>query len=384
MTGLFEPLEFNSIRLKNRLLRSATWIAAASPTGEVTDALVSRTAELARGGCSIVVTGFTYISPEGAMLPAMVGADSDARVPSLARLADAVHDADGEAKVFCQLVHTGIARLPFVRTTYADTFAADETTDPFVEMGGTGETCEPAGPDRIAEVIGKWAAAAVRCKEAGFDGVELHFAHGFGPGAWFSPLWNHRTDEWGGSRERRARYGIEVLKAVREAVGVWPVTAKINCEDGIDGGTTTDDAIYFACRLAEVGIEGLVISGGSFAAPPARGAARLARQGREEGKDAEGYFAGPTARIRAALQEEGKADVIVIGVGGWRTPAIMEKHLGPTCDAFALSRPLLNDPGIVNKWAEDPSYVTECVSCNKCMKGQGIVTCRKHEGEETR
>lgn len=71
--------------------------------------------------------------------------------------------------------------------------------------------------------------------------------------------------------------------------------------------------------------------------------------------------------------------MIVIGVGGWRTPAIMENHLGVTCDAFAVSRPLLNDPDIVNKWIENPEFATNCLSCNKCLQGQGIVVCRKNE-----
>ena len=75
-------------------------------------------------------------------------------------------------------MHTGIFRRPFVRTTCADTFAADETMDPFVQMGGTGETCPAASEEQIRAVIGKWADAAKRCQEAGFDGVELHFAHG--------------------------------------------------------------------------------------------------------------------------------------------------------------------------------------------------------------
>jgi len=194
---IFEPLENKSMKLKNRIIRSATWLAGC-PTGDVTDELISRYAEIAEGGCALIITGFAFVSPEGAMLPAMIGVENDSRISSLARLTEAVHATDKDVKIFCQLVHTGMFRLPFVRTTYTDTFAADETTDPFVEMGGTGETCPAASEQQIHDVLGKWAAAARRCKEAGFDGVELHFGHGFGPGAWFSPLWNHRSDNWGG------------------------------------------------------------------------------------------------------------------------------------------------------------------------------------------
>ena len=370
---LFDPMDLGQIRLKHRLTKSATWLASASPTGDVTDELISRYIDDARGGSSLLLTGFAYVSPEGAMLPGMIGVENDARVEGLKKLTNAVHKADGDVKFFCQIVHTGIWRLPFVRTTYADTFAADETKDLFIEMGGTGETCPSASEERIQEVIEAWAAGARRCKEAGFDGVELHFAHGFGPSGWFSPLWNHRTDNWGGSRENRARYGIEVLKAVRKAVGKWTVTAKINCEDGIDGGVTLDDAAYFAQSLVNAGIDGLTISGGCPAAGK-NGAARLARRGKE-GRNGEGYFAEPTVVIRDAIN----SSIPITSVGGWRTPAIMEKHLDKTCDAFAISRALLNDNGIINKWIEDPEYPSECISCNKCSQGSGAIICRKDE-----
>ena len=374
---IFEPIEIGTTQLKHRLIRSASWLAAA-PTGDVTDELVSRYVECAEGGCSLIITGFAFISPEGAMLPGMIGVDNDSRIEGLRKLTDAIHAADSDAKIFCQIVHTGIFRLPFVRTTYADTFAADETTDPFVQMGGTGETCPAASEEQIRVVIGKWADAAKRCQEAGFDGVELHFGHGFGAGGWFSPLWNHRTDQWGGSLENRARYGVEVVKAVREAVGDWPVIAKINGEDGGEGGVTLDDVVFFAGQLAETGIDALMVSGGGGSPDPKQSPSRLARAGKE-GKNGEGYFAEATAQIRAAVGGEGEGKIPIIGVGGWRTPAIMEKHVGSTCDVFAISRPLLNDPGIVNKWIEDPDYLTGCVSCNKCMQSQGIIVCRKDE-----
>ncbi len=375
---IFEPIEIGSTKLKNRLIRSATWLGAASPTGDVTDELISRHVELAEGGCTLMDTGFAYISPEGTLLPAMIGVDNDSRIAGLGKLTAAAHAANSDAKIFCQIVHTGIWRLPFVRTTYADTFAADETTDPFVEMGGTGETCPAASEEQILEVIDKWAAAAKRCRDAGFDGVELHFGHGFGAGGWISPLWNHRTDQWGGNIENRSRFGVEIVRAVRRAVGDWPVIAKINSEDGIEGGTTHDDMIFFAGKLVDAGIDALMISGGCPAAGPTLGPSRLARAGRE-GKKGEGYFAEATAKVRTAFGGEGEGKIPVIGVGGWRTPAIMEKHVGSTCDAFAISRPTLNDPGIVNRWIDDPHHLTGCISCNKCLQGQGIVVCRKNE-----
>ena len=375
---IFEPIEIGSVKLKHRLIRSATWLAAASPKGDVTDALISRYVECAEGGCALIMTSFAFVSPEGAMLPAIIGVEDDSRAAGLGKLTDAVHAAGSDAKIFCQIVHTGIWRLPFVRTTYADTFAADETADPFVEMGGTGETCPAASEEQIHAVIGKWAGAAKRCKDAGFDGVELHFGHGFGAGGWVSPLWNHRTDQWGGSVENRSRYGVEVVRSVRQTVGDWPVTAKINCEDGVEGGITHEDVVLFAGHLVKAGIDALMISGGCPAAGNKLGPSRLARVGKE-GKNGEGYFAEATIKVRAAVGGEGEGNIPIIGVGGWRTPAIMERHVGHTCDALAISRPLLRDPAIVNRWIENPGNLTDCVSDNKCLRGQGIIVCRRDE-----
>ena len=375
---VFEPINIGSVKLKHRLFRGATWLAAASPAGDITDTIISRYVEYAEGGCALISTGFAYISPEAAFPPAMIGVDNDTRINGLKKFTDAIHAADDDVKIFCQIVHCGIWRLPFVRTTYADTFAADQTTDPFVQMGGTGETCPAASEEQIHEAVDKWATAARRCKDAGFDGVELHFGHGFGAAGWLSPIWNHRTDNWGGSLENRSRYGIEVVEAVRKAVGDWPVIVKINCEDGVEGGITHDDMVYFTRQLVKTGTDAIDISCGSIGAGEGKLEPwRFAKAGKE-GINGEGYFAEAAAKVRAAVGGEGK--IPVISVGGWRTPEIMEKHVGDTCDVFALSRPLINDPGIVNKWEKAPDYLTECTSCNKCLhKREGIVVCRKDE-----
>jgi 2,4-dienoyl-CoA reductase-like NADH-dependent reductase (Old Yellow Enzyme family) len=376
---IFEPIDIGSVKLKNRLFRGATWLGATGLNGEVTDTLISRCVEYSEGGPALIITGFAFIAPEGALLPAMMAVDDDARIGGLKRLTDAVHAVESGAKIFCQIVHCGKWRQPFVRSTYDDTFAADETKDPFIKMGGTGETCPAAGEEQILDVIGKWAAAAGRCKASGFDGIELHFGHGFGAAGWFSPLWNHRTDRWGGNLENRSRFGVEIIRAVRKEVGDWTVIAKINSEDGVEGGMTHNDMVFFAEQLVKAGIDGLEISGGSPGVVAGKlHPSRFAKAGKE-GENGEGYFAGAAAIVRSAVGGSGTGKVPIIGVGGWRTPAIMEKHAGSSCDAFALSRPLINDPYIVNKWINDPAHLTGCISCNKCLNGEGPVVCRKDE-----
>ena len=98
---IFEPLENKSMKLKNRIIRSAAWLAGC-PTGDVTDELIARYVEMAEGGSALILTGFAFVSPEGAMLPAMIGVENDSRISSLARLTEAVHAADKDVKIFCQ------------------------------------------------------------------------------------------------------------------------------------------------------------------------------------------------------------------------------------------------------------------------------------------
>jgi len=172
---------------------------------------------------------------------------------------------------------------------------------------------------------------------------------------------------------------VEVLKSVRKAVGDWPVTVKLNCEDGIEGGITSEETIFFARQLVKEGVDGFMVSGGSPAAGPKLGPARMAKAGKK-GKYGEGYFAEATVKIRTVLSDDGNADIPVIGVGGWRTPAMMEENLETVCDAFAVSRPLLEDPALVNKWIENSEYLTGCISCNKCSETiEGMIICRKND-----
>ena len=104
------------------------------------------------------------------------------------------------------------------------------------------------------------------------------------------------------------------------------------------------------------------------------GPSRVAKAG-QEGRKGEGYFAEAAKIVRESVADK----IPVIGVGGWRTPEIMEKHVGSTCDIFAIGRPLIIEPDIINKWQEDPNTMTGCISCNKCQQGQGIIVCRKEK-----
>ena len=222
MSRLFESTVIGSMTLRNRFVRSATWEGMATPAGEVTPRLVETTAALARGGVGLIISGHAYIRPEGQAGPGQLGAYGDELVPGLRRMAAAAHDHG--AKILLQLAHAGY-------------FAAERLTGamPLAVSASVKLDDTPRREMRLADIgdlVAAFAAAAVRAKAAGFDGVQIHSAHGYCLNQFLSPLFNRRQDSYGGALENRVRVHLETIRAVRRAVGDdYPVLLKINGRD---------------------------------------------------------------------------------------------------------------------------------------------------------
>jgi 2,4-dienoyl-CoA reductase-like NADH-dependent reductase (Old Yellow Enzyme family) len=209
--------------------------------------------------------------------------------------------------------------------------------------------------EQIAEIIEDFAAAARRAKEAGFDAVQLHAAHGYLINQFLSPNTNQRTDDYGGSRENRARFCYQVYEAVRETVGPdYPVFIKLNSEDCIDNGLELGDAVEVAKQLSAVGIDAIEVSGG-VAAAGKKSAVRLVRKENEEG-----YFLTNAQAVKAVV------DRPVISVGGYRSLARVREAL-ESVDAVALSRPFIRQPNLANLWKEGKTDKADCISCSRCF-----------------
>ena len=207
---LFKDFERGGFAARNRFVRAATWLGCcAHETGELTQAAVSRTAEAAAGGAGTVVSEFAYVSREGRAATRQWGLDCDRSAGEVRRLADAVHERG--SKLIVQLCHAGGA----LNSAFAESAGLSPSG---IALPGCDVESRAMTADDMARVRGEFAAAALRAKEGGADGVEIHGAHGFLLTQFLSPIFNKRTDEYGGSAENRARFIRELCADVRAAV----------------------------------------------------------------------------------------------------------------------------------------------------------------------
>lgn len=199
MSKLFETASINKMTLKNLFVRSSTWEGMADGNGEVTELLIDLYRDLARGGVGLILTGGAFITKRGQIGLGMLGAHDDALIPGLKSLAGAVHKEGG--RVALQIVHGG-SQGNF------DTGMPTEAPSAVKERSTENMPVEMTAKD-IKRVIKEFVEAAGRAKEAGFDGVEIHAAHGYLLSQFLSPYSNRRTDQYGGPIKNRARIILE-------------------------------------------------------------------------------------------------------------------------------------------------------------------------------
>jgi 2,4-dienoyl-CoA reductase-like NADH-dependent reductase (Old Yellow Enzyme family) len=357
MSNLFESDSINTMSLANRFVRSATWEGLATVDGEVTPELVEVIGALARGGVGLIISGHAYVRPEGQAGPRQLGVYKDELVPGLRRMATVARE--NGAKMVLQLAHAGcFAAEPLTGTTPLAVSAAVESTGiPGRELSATD----------IRDIVAAFADAARRAKAAGFDGVQIHVAHGYLLSQFLSPLFNRRTDAYGGDIRRRSRAPVEVVEAVRAVAGRdTPLLVKMNCRDGAEGGLELDDAIQAAVLLQEAGADAIEISSGL----PRFSKFTAARPGIDS-EEKEAYHQAEARVFKQRL----KAPLIL--VGGIRSFAVAERLVkGGVCDFISMSRPFIREPGLVNRWKSGDRQPAACTSDNLCFgpirKGGGF------------
>ncbi len=366
MKQIFTPWNFGSLTLPNRLIRSATWEGMADRDGLAGDRLVHLYRRLAEGGVGLIITGYAYVRPEGKSTPGQLGIYSDRHIPGLARIAEAVHAAGGRAIV--QIVHGGGQCQPAVS-------GASETLAPSALSYPPHATVARAiTPDEIPVLVEAFADAARRAMAAGFDGVQIHGAHGYLISRFLSPKSNRRDDRYGGDAVARARFGLEIVQAVRRAIGDAPLSMKLNGSDFEDGGLELDEALAAAKLYAQAGLDHLEISGGT----PAAGKLAAARPGIRQ-PDQEAYFRSQAAAIKGAV-------AIPTGiVGGIRSINVAENLVASgDADTVSLCRPLICEPHLPARWLSGDERPSICKSDSGCALAarKGGVTCVIHELDE--
>jgi 2,4-dienoyl-CoA reductase-like NADH-dependent reductase (Old Yellow Enzyme family) len=359
MAELFERTEINGMQPANRFVRSATWEGLAARDGSVTPRLTEMMAALARGEVGLIITSYAFVSPEGRSSQGQLGACEDSLLTGLRNMTGAVHTEGG--KIALQLVHGGCASNAGLTGL--------EAVGPS-EGGREGRPgCRPANSEDIAKIISDFSEAAVRAKQAGFDAVQIHAAHGFLLSQFLSPAYNNRTDRYGGPLENRARLLLEVVQGVRKAVGAgYPVLVKINSEDFLDGGMTREESVEVSVMLEKASVDAIEFSGGTMRSPEKL---TPVRPGRLRTPEQEVYY-----REAAKLYKK-MVSVPLILVGGIRSFGIAEELVhGGTADYISMSRPFICEPGLVRRWRQGDRRPAECVSDNECFApasdGRGV------------
>ena len=348
--SLYDQVNIGTLELPNRFVRSATWEGMCDEHGRPTARLAELYRELALGGVGLIITGYTVVHPKGRQMAGAIGACSDSQIQVLSNLTAAVHGAGG--RLMAQLFHAGAQTS--IRTLGEAPLGPSETESPFYSGVPRAMTTE-----EIDEVVASFGQSARRAMEAGFDGIQLHGAHGYLINQFLSPLTNIRTDRYGGSLKKRFRFLEEVFSSVREQVGPnFPVTIKLTGSDNLEGGLQIEDAVFFARSLQDLGIDAIEVSAGTSGSGDGVPVRKSINS-----EEKEGY----NARFARLIREQ--VSVPVILVGGLRSFPVIKKLLDDqVADLFALSRPLIREPGLVNIWRKDPGHRSTCISCNLCFR----------------
>ncbi len=357
MKELFEETAIRGMKLRNRFVRSATWEGMATPDGEVTSRLVDLMVQLAKGGVALIISSHAYVRKDGQAGLFQLGIYDDHLIPGLRKMVSAVHKEGG--KIVVQLAHAGFMANPEL---------TGQTPLGVSQVEGFGSSPRKVMTvEDIQGIVAAFGQAARRAKEAGFDGVQIHAAHGYLLSQFLSPVFNKRTDAYGGPVENRARAILEVLKSIRAEVGEgFPVLVKMNSEDYLEGGLTLPDSLKVGSLLEKAGLDAIELSGGTLVS----GKLSPSRAGIKT-EDKEAYFRD------AARQFKKEVKIPVILVGGVRSPQVAEKLVVEGyADYLSMSRPFIREPDLVKRWQSGDRSKAKCVSDNQCfgpgMAGEGI------------
>ena len=350
MPMLFETTTIKSMSLSNRFIRSATWEGMANEDGSCSTELTDLMVRLAKGGVGLIITSHAYVNREGQARPRQLGICSDESVQRLAAMAEAVHNAGGRIAV--QLAHAGCHADP-------DLTGQMPPGPSSIKAEGMPNCREMTGDDfrMVAEAFGN---AAARARAAGFDGVQIHAAHGYLLSEFLSPFYNRRNDQYGGSVANRVRLLLEVAHNTRDKVGnSFPVMVKMNSEDFVTGGLTVEGMLEVASILESAGIDAIELSGGTMYS----GDYVPVRPGRLDTESKEVYY------LEAAKKFKERVRVPLMLVGGIRSYSVAERIVREgIADYVSLSRPLIREPDLVNRWKSGDTAKARCLSDNLCYE----------------
>lgn len=353
---LFEPGRIGTMELRNRVTMPAMGSCLATDTGGISRELIHYLAARARGGAALIIMEVTCIDyPRGKTINVQPRLDNEHMLVGHSSLVDAVHAYD--AKIIPQLMHSG-RYTSLITTEGLEPVGPSPIPDEITPMVMPRELTTA----EVEEMVQKFVAAAMRAKKVGYDGVEVHAAHGYLVQQFMSPRMNQRQDKYGGDLEGRMTFPLEIIRGIKAAAGAdFPILIRISADEFFPGGITLEDSKVMARMLEEAGVDAIDVSAGV----PITITMWVETMEKEEGG-------------RAYMSEEIKkaVDIPVITVGGIRSPEVAERILAEgKADFVHLGRTLLADPDWPNKAREGRvEDINKCTSCSYCLDriGPGI------------
>ena len=332
---LFDETQIKSMKLKNRVIRSSI-IDVSLINGHLTEEYLKLYDELSKNEVGTILTGATVVTDYNQMDNIDVTRiDKDEYIEEYKKLTNIVHK--NGANIIMQMLHVGINTEASDKTIYGPSA---------VKLISQDRNCIEMTKEDILRVEKAFVDGAIRAKKAGFDGIEIHGAHFYLVSTFLSPLYNKRTDEYGGNDENRARFLIEIIQNIRKAVGNdFIIIVKINTEDGNENGIS-EQGFLTACKLAEkAGADIIEVSGTNF----------------KKGKPPVFY------EISKKLAEY--INIPVILLGEIRDLDTIDFALNNSkIEYIGLARPLLCEPDIVKRWKNGKKDKSKCISCFACLK----------------
>ncbi len=378
MDILFTPKKIGNLEIKNRFVNSATCESMAAETGDVTDDIIKKYEQLAKGEVGLIITGHMYVHSSGRAFKHQLGIHNDEMIPGLQKLTDAVHKEGG--RIAFQISHAGrYSKMGLINTQPMSPSSSKGDLSNYLK--------KPRQMDEsdIEEIIRAYCDSAERVVKAGADGIQLHGAHSYLISQFLSPYFNDRKDKWGGTAEKRFRFLKEIVIRIKDVLPMgMPLLVKINGNDFISRNDIKPHLTKkYAGWLADIAIDAIEISCGSVGhnMMSCRGGAPIENMFQDmaawkrcflkmpklymEKKHAfkEGYNLKAAKVVKPAIK-----DIPLLTVGGLRSVAHMRKIIeNGYADFISMSRPFIRQPNLVQQIKRGNIKTASCTSCNRCL-----------------
>jgi len=355
LKNLFSPGKIGSVQIKNRIIRSATWVAKATNDGYVTEDLINIFKDLAEGGTGLIISGYIAVDPSGAATHKMACLYDDSYISGQKKLVKAVHESS-EVKIAAQIAHTGNGAFIFGNTNFNPVGPS-----PMINLV-LNKPCRELTTEEVRQIIKNFVDTGRRAYESGYDMVQIHSSHGYLLSDFVSPFTNKRTDEFGGTYQKRTKILVDIYNQLKDELDKnFPIIIKLNTKDYLQEGLRLDEGKKIANILIEAGYDAIEPSSGRYNLKFSK--RKTYPTVIDKSGENQNYFLQNVKKLNPIMR--GRP---IILQGGIRNPLIMEEFIKENiADFIALSRPLIYEPNLPNRWKNGDLSLPLCTNCNSCL-----------------